>query len=96
MSDSLYCELCQRDVGELTLHHLIPQSEAKRHKLKIVELPTANLCRQCHKKIHSLYSNRRLGDELNTIAILSEQPAIQLYLAWVSKIPGTKVFKEHR
>jgi len=96
MSDKLFCELCEREVSETTVHHLVPQSEAKRHKLKPFELPVSDLCRQCHKKLHSLFTNKRLGDELNTIAVIKEQESVQKYLAWVSKIPGTQVLKERR
>lgn len=96
MCELLICELCLREVSETTVHHLIPQSEAKRNKLKPIELPTANLCRQCHKKLHSLYSNRLLGNEFNTVAIIREQEAVQKYLVWVNKIPGTQIHKERR
>lgn len=96
MSEVCVCELCLRTVPETTVHHLIPRSEAKRNKLKPLELPTADLCRQCHKKIHSLFSNRLLGAELNTIALIRKQEKIQTYLVWVNKVSGDTVFKEKR
>lgn len=96
MSEVCICELCLREVPETTLHHLIPKSEAKRHNLKHFELPLSYLCRQCHKKIHSLFSNRLLGAELNTVALIREQEKIKTYLVWVNKVSGDKVFKEKR
>jgi len=96
MSEACSCKLCLRIVPEITVHHLIPRSEAKRYNLKPFELPTADLCHQCHKKIHSLFSNRLLGAELNTIDLIKEQEKIQTYLAWVNKVSGDKVFKERR
>lgn len=90
------CNFCKRNVDELTEHHLIPKSEAKRNKLKIDELPVALLCRQCHKKIHSLYSNRKLADEFNTLDKLRATENMTKYLKWVEKIPGTQIIKEHK
>lgn len=83
-----------REVEETTKHHLIPRSESKRHQIKPSKLPTANLCRQCHKKLHSLFTNRYLGDALSTIESIKNQDEIQKYLIWVNKISGAQVLKE--
>jgi len=92
-AEACICGLCEREVPETTTHHLLPQSEAKRKKLRHYELPLVELCRMCHKQIHALFTNRELADRLNTVEALLAEPAIQRYLAWIKKVPGHQVFK---
>ena len=40
------CELCNREVSQLTEHHLVPKERGGK------DFPTANLCITCHKQIH--------------------------------------------
>ncbi|BAY44209.1 hypothetical protein SAMD00079811_18050 [Scytonema sp. HK-05] len=47
------CELCEREVEPLTVHHLIPRQKKGHHGPKI------NICSACHKQIHTLYDNTR-------------------------------------
>ncbi|MFJ7756067.1 HNH endonuclease [Peribacillus muralis] len=81
------CELCQRDGIELTVHHLIPREEGGSH------LPTAALCKSCHKQIHALYSNKELAIRLYTIALLKDDDSLKKYIKWIKKQPATKAVK---
>jgi len=60
------CQLCQRDVSELTRHHLIPQTRHrnKRNKKQFeredVRTRTIEVCRPCHKNVHAVLTNKEL------------------------------------
>jgi hypothetical protein len=54
------CELCRREVEEITTHHLRPRTRQKQKKSKkecmrggAKSRPVA-LCRPCHNQIHML------------------------------------------
>ncbi|MGF1485950.1 MAG: HNH endonuclease [Prochloraceae cyanobacterium] len=84
------CELCCREMDNLTVHHLIPRQYSKRKKLDIG--PTINICSACHKQIHALFDNKQLAKELNTLAKLQQDPKIQKFLSWIKKQnPNKKV-----
>ncbi|NMG22086.1 HNH endonuclease [Brasilonema bromeliae] len=42
------CELCERQVQPLTVHHLIPRQKKGDHGSKI------NICSACHKLVRSI------------------------------------------
>ena len=67
------CELCNREVSQLTEHHLVPKERGGK------DFPTANLCITCHKQIHALYTNRELAARLFTIDRLSNDEKIKPY-----------------
>ncbi len=71
------CALCQREVKQVTRHHLVPKSEGGRE--------TVDLCAACHKTLHAFFTNRTLSIELSTIESLRRQPELQAYLRWVRK-----------
>jgi hypothetical protein len=54
------CELCRREVGGITTHHLIPRTQRKSKKNKQdvtrdrVKGRPVDLCRLCHKRVHVL------------------------------------------
>ena len=77
------CELCERDLPKLTVHHLIPRQKTKRKKLD--PGPTVNICSACHRQIHTLFDNTHLANELNSLDALRSQPQMQKFLAWVRK-----------
>ncbi|MDJ0736262.1 MAG: HNH endonuclease [Nostocaceae cyanobacterium] len=80
------CELCERDVEKLTVHHLIPRQKKGHHGPKI------NICSACHRQIHTLFDNTRLAQELNSKQKLIDEPKMQKFLSWVSKQnPNRKV-----
>ncbi len=52
------CELCRREVGETTSHHLIPRTRRKKNKKDFMrddgKSRPVYLCRPCHKRVHQL------------------------------------------
>ncbi len=77
------CELCEREMEELTLHHLIPKQYTKRKRLDTSA--TIDICSPCHRQIHALFDNKRLAKELNSVEALTDEPQMNKFLAWVSK-----------
>lgn len=84
------CELCERDEIELTVHHLTPREEGGSH------MPTAMLCKACHKQIHALYSNRVLAIRLHTIMLLQDDEELKKYLKWVKKQPASTAVRTRK
>ncbi|GAB4240926.1 MAG: hypothetical protein Kow0049_29150 [Stanieria sp.] len=84
------CQLCEREMERLTVHHLIPRQHTKRKKL--ASSPTIDICSACHKQIHVLFDNKKLAQELNTLSKLKDELQLQKFLAWVKKqTPHKKV-----
>jgi len=81
------CELCERDEVELTVHHLTPKEEGGTF------LPTALLCKACHKQIHAIYTNKELAVRLNTISLLKDDDEIKKYIKWIRKQPVSRSVK---
>ena len=77
------CQLCTREMKNLTVHHLIPRQHTKRKNLEIS--PTIDICSACHRQIHALFDNKRLAKELNTIEALKAEPQMGKFLAWIKK-----------
>ncbi|WP_419882056.1 HNH endonuclease [Peribacillus sp. B-H-3] len=84
------CELCGRNHTELTIHHLTPREEGGSH------LPTALLCKPCHKQIHALYSNKELAVRMYTIGLLQDDEEIKKYIKWIRKQPPQKLVKTRK
>jgi hypothetical protein len=75
----MHCELCERPVDRLTVHHLIPQQKGGQ------DGPRAEVCPACHRQIHVLYDNARLARELNCLERLKDEPDMRRFLSWVRK-----------
>ncbi len=88
------CELCDREMKNLTVHHLIPKQHTKRKNLEISS--TIDICSACHRQIHVLFDNKRLAKELNTIEALKTEPQMRKFLAWVRKQNTQKRITVHR
>ena len=71
------CPLCERNMllWNLTKHHLVPKSRGGR--------TTEKMCRTCHRQIHSLFTNKELENEVNSVEELKKNLDIQKYLNWV-------------
>lgn len=77
------CALCGRTGVETTVHHLTPKEMGGSL------LPTAELCKPCHKQIHALYTNEELAVRLSTLEELKADEQIRRYLRWIRKqAPG--------
>lgn len=88
------CELCQRDVEHLTVHHLIPRQKVKQKKAPPGS--TVNICSACHRQIHSLFDNKRLAQELNSLEKLQNESEMAKFLSWVKKQKPHKRVQVHR
>ena len=76
------CPICGRQMisGPSTdRHHWIPKSQKGED--------WDYLHRVCHKKIHSLYTEKFLAKTLNTPEKLLAQEEIQKFIKWVRKQP---------
>jgi 5-methylcytosine-specific restriction protein A len=73
------CELCEREVSQVSRHHLIPKEEGGRHG------PTVALCQPCHSTVHLLLSNRELARQYATVEALRAAAELQKYLHWVRR-----------
>jgi hypothetical protein len=89
------CELCGREVSELTRHHLIPQTRHKNKKNKKrfarseVRSRIAWLCRPCHSNVHCSIGIKELERHYDQLETLAAHPAVACFTAWIrSKPPG--------
>lgn len=84
----LVCLLCEREVPELTEHHLIPRSRGG--------VETTPICRDCHRQIHALFSNKVLETEMNSYEAIIADERFAKYVKWVRKRPFGTVQKAKR
>jgi len=98
MSRTGPCALCGREIGTLTLHHLIPRTRHsnRRNKREFsrqeVRERTAWLCRPCHKQVHAVLDEKTLEREYNSVEALRGHPAIARFIRWIAAKPdGTHV-----
>lgn len=98
MGRSGTCELCERKDIEVTRHHLIPRTRHRNKRNKKVfareEVVSrlADLCRPCHKFIHTLLTEKQMEAEYNTVPDLAAHPEIRKFIDWIrTKPPGLKV-----
>jgi hypothetical protein len=82
MNKKYRCELCKREITEITKHHLIPVEKGGK------DSHTAILCKTCHCQIHALYTNSELSYRLYTIERLKKEEKIKRYLKFVKEHPG--------
>ncbi len=83
MTGDPLCPLCARPIPPeaRSLHHLIPKSLKGRE--------TVLLHRICHRKIHSLFTERDLQKRYHSIERIKAHPDMALFLTWVAgKEPG--------
>ena len=88
------CQLCKRDMEELTVHHLIPRQTVKRKQADVGS--TIDICSACHRQVHSFYSNLQLARQLNSLEKLQSEPKMRKFLSWISKQNPQKKIKVHR
>lgn len=88
--DSPRCQMCARIGTNLTKHHLIPKTLHKklRKKKKIrreVLNRTVDVCIPCHNHIHTLFTERELSRNYNTLQLLLDDPQIQKFIKFIRK-----------
>lgn len=80
------CPLCERDVeySYTSKHHIIPKSQKGKE--------TVRICRDCHRQIHAVFTNKQLKRDYCTIEALRESEQMGKYINWISKRKvGSKV-----
>ena len=76
------CELCERDVERVTVHHLVPRARGGNHG------PTALLCPTCHRQVHAMFSVTTLAEEMYSVKLLRSNPRVADFLRWMRKQRG--------
>ncbi|UYZ64988.1 HNH endonuclease [Hymenobacter weizhouensis] len=84
------CGLCERQVQQVSRHHLVPREEGGRHG------PTVDLCQPCHSSVHLLLSNRQLARQYHTVEALREAEELQKYLHWVRRTRVERITNRRR
>jgi 5-methylcytosine-specific restriction endonuclease McrA len=93
IEEIMQCELCDRPMAALTAHHLIPKQNTKRKNEDPSQ--TIDICSACHRQIHSLFDNKHLAQELNTLEKLKNDPQLQKFVSWVKKQKTDKRIQVH-
>ena len=71
------CPLCGRPLGlRVEAHHLIPRTYKGKE--------TVDLHPICHRKIHTILTERELKDRFHTIELLRENADIATFVAWIA------------
>jgi hypothetical protein len=91
------CELCGRELGELTRHHLIPRTRHHNRRTRREHAREERLgrllwvCRPCHNQIHAVFSEKQLADHYHSREALLADEAIARFVDWIrNKPPGFK------
>jgi hypothetical protein len=74
------CPICGRLMvagPSVDRHHFVPRSEGGRENRWVH--------RVCHRKIHSLFTERELAKEYSTPEALRAHPEMQPFLRWVAR-----------
>lgn len=79
LSSSDHCPICRHEYAraELTKHHLVPKSRRGKE--------TVLICRNCHRQIHALYTEKELEREFGTLEELLAAEKLQPWIAWARK-----------
>ena len=82
------CQLCEREKLFLTKHHLVPRA---RHNKKVKrdykgdENSVVPMCQSCQNQIHSLFTNKQLERDFNSIGKLKANEDVQRWITWIRK-----------
>ncbi|MFO1512396.1 MAG: hypothetical protein U1F83_05700 [Verrucomicrobiota bacterium] len=94
MNQNRQCELCGREGGEMTRHHLVPRTRHsnKRNRRDFdrvdVRSRIAWLCRPCHNHVHALFTEKVLERRFNTVESLAAHPEVARFVIWIRKKPA--------
>ncbi len=82
MLEEPQCPLCGRPLGTVNIdrHHLVPKTFKGREQFPIHKI--------CHRKIHSVFTERELLREFHTWEKLRENEEIRRFIEWVAKKPA--------
>lgn len=76
------CPICGRpliDGPSVNRHHLVPRSEGGRE--------TVRLHRICHRKLHSLWTERELARAFAGFEAIRAHPEMRAFIRWVRRKP---------
>src|SRR3712207_9128982 len=76
------CPICGRplvDGPSVNRHHLVPRAEGGRE--------TVRLHRICHRKLHSLWTERELARAFAGFEAIRAHPEMQAFIRWVRRKP---------
>lgn len=84
------CQLCEREVEDTTRHHLIPRTlhSNKWFKKRFAREDlheTVDLCRDCHRQIHTFYTPKELGRTYNSLEKLLTEDKLQTFITWLRR-----------
>lgn len=82
---TFHCPLCEREGAFLvpSKHHLVPKSREGRE--------TVEICVDCHRQIHALFTLPELEREHNTIEALKATEPMRRWIKWAGKQGGGRV-----
>ena len=71
------CPLCARPLGaRVEEHHLVPRTYKGRETVVLHPI--------CHRKIHTVLTERELKDDFHTIEALRAHPDIATFVRWIA------------
>jgi len=76
------CPICERDMWKgpsIDKHHMVPKSRGGKE--------TEFLHKICHRKIHSIWTNKELEKDFNDPEKIKVHPEMQKFIEWVKKKP---------
>ena len=81
MNENQICHICGRELGSknISKHHLIPKSKGGR------DGETIMIHNICHQKIHSVFTEKELAENYNTVEKLRASEEISKFVKWVLK-----------
>ena len=73
------CPLCGRLLGSINVdrHHLVPKTFKGTEQFLVHKV--------CHRKIHSVFTEKELYKSFHTWEALKAHPEIGTFIAWVAK-----------
>ena len=78
------CPLCNRPIIHAASHHLVPACRGGKATLCI--------CKDCHRVIHSIFTNKELEKEYHTVESLLSHEKFKKMVDFISKQdPGGRV-----
>jgi 5-methylcytosine-specific restriction protein A len=82
------CPLCKRVMVHCSGHHFVPKCRGGKE--------TNTICSDCHRAIHSLFSNKELESKYNTIEALLEDDRFRKTVAFLAKQDPNRRYKTVR
>lgn len=80
MTEYKKCPICKRDMipgKSLDDHHLIPRAFKGKEQITLHKI--------CHRKLHSVFTEREMQHYFNTVERLTEHEEIQKFVKWIKK-----------